>query len=271
MWTSTEVARAELRSRARKIWDLRERTYHLSAYKLGRKSWNGKPISDAKWFEWQSAGLTIADCETLGEIASSWMMARLEEHLNLSGSDRRNCCKAFCQETPHPHLGDAGVCALADGLRGETAFPMLRCLSLAITDMGDSAAQALAAAFCRGAIPHLVNLNVYGNRIGNTGLIALADSLRMLRPKLERLNLSMNAFDDEGFAAFVEAVPGAWPSLMDLTMFENAVTDVGCLAFASALKKGTMPALRQIDISGWHIRSGALFREADKRACKIHR
>ena len=72
-----------------------------------------------------------------------------------------------------------------------------------ITSTADSCLNAFHRSTLQFGLPYhetlLEQLSLSGNRIGNAGLIALAASLRLFRPKLWTFDVSSNAFDDEGF------------------------------------------------------------------------
>ena len=86
------------------------------------------------------------------------------------------------------------------------------------------------------------------------GLIALAPALRAL-PLLEGLYLRDNSIDnsigDDGVAALVAPGEGVLPSLERLDLEGNwDITDAGCASIVSAIQRGVLPALTNVELWG---------------------
>ena len=153
--------------------------------------------------------------------------------------------------------GDEGLPLLAAGLsRG--GLPSLTSLSLAAAGtyygdglIGDQAAGALAAALTKQPMPALRVLELWGNQIGDTGLLALVPVLRQM-PKLEVLIMYNNPFSDHGFAALIaQPMTGVLESLKILDIGGSVdLSDTSCVALTSALRSGGLPALDQVSLHG---------------------
>jgi len=222
----TEAALEELRQR------------HEAAKALCRKfDTSCAAVSKAAVLDWESSGLTVANCTALVDIVATNGLPRLEALL-LAGH-------GFSAE---------GVQALAESLGSDT-LPSLRLLNLdgnglgdlRVNGIGDVGASALGAALGRGALPRLEKLNLSVNRIGSAELTVLAPGLRAL-PQLKTLYLDSNGIGDDGVAALVAPGEGVLPSLEELSLKDNEVTDAGCSALTAALSSGAMPSLKRINL-----------------------
>jgi hypothetical protein len=156
---------------------------------------------------------------------------------------------------PEITAGPDGVRRLAAGL-GTGALPAVIELQIFGTHVGDAGASALAAALGQGALPRLKYLGLGNTAIGDAGLVALAPALRR-QPTLERLSLRGSPLGDEGLAALVAPPPpaGAPPTatggltkLEMLFLSETQITDAGCAALAAALNSGTLQALEHLNL-----------------------
>jgi len=188
-------------------------------------------LRDAKWVLSDGAALTADDMATLGMILTTTGLPRLED-LNLS----RN------------KFGDEGMQALCVGLGRAGAAPSLRRLTLYFVNFGPAGAEALATAFCRGAMPKLDHLDLNYNPIGNQGLDALAMPLRML-PALKTMMLVQCDIGDDGVASLVVNLGNNdFKELATLWLDCNNISYAGLNSVHAAVDHGMMPALK--DTSG---------------------
>jgi len=72
----------------------------------------------------------------------------------------------------------------------------------------------------------LTSLELFGNRIGNDGAIALADALKSGKSVLTSLNLKDNNIRNEGAAAIAEALKSGMAVLTNLNLADNALCGV---------------------------------------------
>ena len=224
-----------------------------------------KELHEAKLIHWYDKGLSATDLATLGMLGSVLpALMALVLYNKPSGAPGAP--------------GPSGVQRLGEGL-GAGALPAVKMLSIGNFHMGDAGASALAAALGQGALPRLEFLALNETAIGNAGLVALAPGLRRL-PTLDVINLSNNPLGDEGLAALVAPPPpagapppqtGVLTKLKDLHLRSTKVSDAGCATLASALKSGTLPALKSIELAGAFSSCSAAARAAVKEALEKSR
>ena len=173
-----------------------------------------------------NSGLTADDVATIGMILRSRGLPRLNTLFLAS----------------NPHIGDAGILALCEGLfRG--SVPSLRKLNIHSSQIGPVGAEALATALGRGALPGLCSLVLNSNSIGNQGTAALAAPLRKL-PALSRLRLARCDLGDEGLASLVTSLgKDDFKSLEVLSLVGNKITDAGTAKLVAAINAGGLPKL----------------------------
>jgi hypothetical protein len=116
----------------------------------------------------------------------------------------------------------------------------------------------VAGAIASGGLVALETLDFEGYLIGNTGMTAIMDAIK-LSPKNPSgalanciyLDLDTNAIGDDGMKAFSAAISsGALGSLIDLYLNQNRIKDNGISAFADAIKptpRNPMGALRSLE------------------------
>ena len=96
----------------------------------------------------------------------------------------------------------------------------------------------------RGSLGKLKELGLEGNQIGDAGMIAFADAIKVTPEnpmgalgKLQTLNLRWNQIGDEGMKAFSDAIAiGSLGNLVDLRLSGNKIGDAGMMPFADAIK-----------------------------------
>ena len=182
---------------------------------------------------------------------------------------------SYCSEVVLVNCGidDEGTEILANRLNTS----VLEKLVLDFNRISDSGAVALAGCIARCSVVQEVSIQC--NSIGNSGAIALADAL-VHCSSLRRLDLQGNGLGDEGAVAIVKATEGL-PNL-DLYLHNvniteegvervlehrastkiramvfgsscDAISDAGIDALRSALKCGTLPALKISDANIYNI------------------
>ena len=204
-----------------------------------------KELREARKVVWEVKGfflqLLVANLTRFGRLGA--VLPALE-HLVLR-FERRQC---FVQD---------GLHHLAKGL-GAGALPAVTWLQVSGSHVTDVDASALADALGRGAMPRLKSLWLTITAIGDTGLVALAPTLRRL-PALEHLSFIGSPFGDEGLAALVAPPPSFFlpqkqektqvlKTLAVLDFSHTEITDAGCDALAFALLSGVLPVLETVDV-----------------------
>lgn len=190
-------------------------------------------LLDAERLSWSSKHLTTNNLATLGKMLPNWLPSLERVELAMNG------------------IGDAGIDALCDGL-GRGALPSLRLLGLGGNCFGPQGAEALAAALRRGAMPKLEMLGLQGNPIGSQGVAALTTPLRKL-PALRFLRIGMCDIGDEGMASlFADDGKDDFKALEMLEIGFNGITDVGLAALLSAINRGAVPHLVELEAVTWN-------------------
>jgi len=146
------------------------------------------------------------------------------------------------------NLQDQGLRALADGGLQSNAQRLreLRLDGNAITWEG---AKALAGSMRRHPwSKQLQHLSLRWNRVGDKGLVSVAEAMQGLRcPKLRELDLIGNDIGGHGVQALAKALraQGA-PRLAKLSLAENRIGPVACKDLASALRVGSCPEMQDL-------------------------
>ena len=193
-----------------------------------------------------SKGLTTDHMATLGMI------------LRTNGLPQLRVLRLFKNS-----LGDAGACALCDGLSRGSA-PALRIIALGINGIGRVGAEALAAALSRGAMAKLEELGLSMSPISNQGMAALAVPLRTL-PLLKQLHVNNCEIGDEGVASLVANLgKDDFKALELLFIPMNNITGAGCARLVSTLDAFGMPKLGHVSLVGSY---GARANPASIEAC----
>ena len=164
--------------------------------------------------------------------------------------------------------GQGLLLALCEEL-GPGAAPSLRnlwiCFSLGLAD----AADAIAAALSRGAMPGLEELDLFASSLGNRGLAALAKPLRKL-PALKKLMLGRCKLGDEGVASLManlgkddfKELNELWLGADEAALDDNKLTDKSCDTLISALDDGAMPKLKRVVLTDYLANDGRLVLDA---------
>ena len=207
-------------SASRELWEqtqalrLQMRTDHEAATALCLKVeiQSCKELREAKWVSWSYRGLSTADLTTLGTLGS--VLPRLR-FLNLH-------CTG---------IGDAGLVALAPGLR---RLPALEVLLLRSNSFGDQGLAALVAPLplLAGALPPQP-----------TGVLA----------KLKGLDIHSTEVTDAGGASLAAAIDsGALPALENVSLGgQHLCRETGAVkAFASSASRAAVyEALAKIAVN----------------------
>lgn len=174
--------------------------------------------------------------EALQALAASPRLGRLRTlRLGQANLDHPPAWRAFAAMLRSGHLenltglGLAGNHLRTGGIQSLCRIPLLARL----TDLdleGNDARDAGAAAIAATDFPALRRLNLRANRLGNTGVRALAGSRRLGR--LQHLDLRSNDIGDGGLNALVASV--LFPRLTDLLLDENRITDASVEALAAS-------------------------------------
>jgi len=129
----------------------------------------------------------------------------------------------------YKNLGDAGVCRLAELLRGP--LKNVAVLDLSCTSIGSAGASTLAAAL-EGA-PSLRALDMSSNAVTDVGAVAFAKTLRG-NTSLQSLSLHACLVGDKGATALAEALHQN-VGLVELNLRQNYIGDSGAKALAGAI------------------------------------
>ena len=127
-------------------------------------------------------------------------------------------------------------------------------------NVGDDGMKVISLCIANGSLPNLKSLFLTNNYIGDTGMTAFADALRMVPSvalaNLEELSLSRNLIGDTGMMAFAKAIKptdkspmGPLASLKYLKLGGNKIGDVGMETFADAIASGAMGSLLSLNLA----------------------
>ena len=129
-------------------------------------------------------------------------------------------------------------------------------IQLSRRELGDRGAQELAAAMGIGALSQCEKLSLDGNKIGDAGVIALAQVFKPVSAGgamslCQVLKLGWNNIGDAGITAFAKAIKpaskggsGAMANLKDLYFWFNQIGDAGLSALADACAGGALAQCR---------------------------
>lgn len=128
--------------------------------------------------------------------------------------------------------------------------------------VGDVGIKALAMAIKQnkprpgnpGMLTSLRELRLFGNRIGDEGMVALADALGerpMLCRNLEELWLQSNLIGDRGLTYTVELLfNGSMVKLRRLLLSDNQIGNAGVAVLGKALNRGALGKLKKLSLQG---------------------
>jgi len=105
-----------------------------------------------------------------------------------------------------------------------------------------------------GMLTQLTDLRLFGNSIGDEGLIALSMAFggrMVLCRNLEHLWLNDNYIGDKGLCFMVDTLfNGGMVNLKQLLLADNIISNAGSESLADALKRGALAKLRKLSLSG---------------------
>jgi Ran GTPase-activating protein (RanGAP) involved in mRNA processing and transport len=132
-------------------------------------------------------------------------------------------------------LGDDGAGLLGSYLSRKDVEWKIRSLNLATNDITDRGAVLLATGLSRMRCDRLQSLDLSRNRIGNDGLIAIANAVS--HSFLQKLSLHHNRFDAKGVTYLASLLKGGTlRSLLNLDLSNNSIRDTGVFWIAQALR-----------------------------------
>ncbi|XP_059817322.1 NACHT, LRR and PYD domains-containing protein 3-like [Hypanus sabinus] len=131
----------------------------------------------------------------------------------------------------HNDLGDSGVKLVSAALRN----PESKIQELGLREVGltDSGAEDLVSTL--SAKPSLTELNLSGNKLGDSGVKLVSVALRNPECKIQTLGLRNVGLTDSGVEDLVSAL-STKPSLTDLDLSENKLGDSGVKLVSAALR-----------------------------------
>ena len=111
--------------------------------------------------------------------------------------------------------------------------------------VGDVGVTALASACATGALASVSTLNLFGNQIGDDGMKSFSSALSMGAMALTVLHLGGNNITDDGLATLMPLMQKDG-KLSNLTAFSigKGITDKGMIEFSNLLATGAMAQLK---------------------------
>ncbi|XP_072133666.1 NACHT, LRR and PYD domains-containing protein 12-like isoform X7 [Mobula birostris] len=141
-------------------------------------------------------------------------------------------------------LGDSGVKLVSAALRNpECKIQKLELDSVGLTDSG---AEDLVSAL--STKPALTELDLSGNKLGDSGVKLVSEALRNPECKVQKLRLNHVGLTDSGVEDLVSAL-STNPSLIELDLVSNSLTDRSVPALRHLLL--TLPSLKQIRLRNY--------------------
>ncbi|XP_072133018.1 NACHT, LRR and PYD domains-containing protein 3-like isoform X1 [Mobula birostris] len=141
-------------------------------------------------------------------------------------------------------LGDSGVKLVSAALRNlECKIQKLELDSVGLTDSG---AKDLVSAL--STKPSLTELDLSGNKLGDSGVKLVSEALRNPKCKVQKLRLNHVGLTDSGVEDLVSAL-STNPSLIELDLVSNSLTDRSVPALRHLLL--TLPSLKQIRLRNY--------------------
>ncbi|XP_060759887.1 NLR family CARD domain-containing protein 3-like [Neoarius graeffei] len=155
-------------------------------------------------------------------------------------------------------VSDEGCAALSSALRSNPSH--LRDLNLFFNKLGDSGVKRLCTVLEN---PHckLETLRFWGCGVSDEGCAALSSALRSNPSHLRHLNLSSNKLGDSGVKRLCAVLENPHCKLETLRLCDCGVSDEGCAALSSALRSNPSH-LRDLDLSRNKLRDSGV-----KRLC----
>lgn len=156
------------------------------------------------------------------------------------------------------HVGDEGVCVLADMLLAG-GLCSLESLDLSANALGDEGMRTLSTVVARGLLCRCESLLLSNNLVGNSGLLSLCAALRHCPlERLLHLHLNSNGIGDDGIVAFARAVCARrrpLPRIQNIGLAFNPMSDVGHEALAQSVSSGSLANLRRVALRSTSIAS----------------
>ncbi|XP_072892422.1 NACHT, LRR and PYD domains-containing protein 3-like isoform X1 [Hemitrygon akajei] len=142
----------------------------------------------------------------------------------------------------HNKLGDSGVKLVSAALRN----PECKIQKLELGDVGltDCGAEDLASALSTN--PSLMELDLSGNKLGDSGMKLVSEALRNPECKIQKLGLMEVGLTDSGAEDLVSTL-STNPSLTELNLVGNLLTDRSVPALCRLIL--TLPSLERIRLS----------------------
>ncbi|XP_072892641.1 NACHT, LRR and PYD domains-containing protein 12-like isoform X2 [Hemitrygon akajei] len=169
----------------------------------------------------------IGLCDTIKRLDLEYCHIQCEEIQRLGPGLHK------CQELrlSNNELGDSGVKLVSAALRNpECKIQKLRLYRVRLTDSG---AEDLASALSTN--PSLTELNLGGNKLGDSGVKLVSAALRNLECKIQKLELFSVGLTDSGAEDLVSAL-STNPSLTELNLGGNKLGDSGVKLVSVALR-----------------------------------
>ncbi|XP_059814591.1 NACHT, LRR and PYD domains-containing protein 3-like isoform X4 [Hypanus sabinus] len=181
--------------------------------------------------------LTPIDCAVLSHaivLCDTIKHLNLQDcHIQCEGIQRLGSGLHKCQELSlnNNKLGDSGVKLVSAALRN----PECKIQRLWLRDVGltDSGAEDLVSALSTN--PSLTELNLSGNKLGDSGVKLVSAALRNPECKIQRLWLRDVGLTDSGAEDLVSAL-STNPSLTVLNLSDNKLGDSGVKLVSAALR-----------------------------------
>ena len=120
--------------------------------------------------------------------------------------------------------------------------------SRACLNIDNAHMKSFSIACAYGALAHIDRLDLYHNKIGDTGMKAFSGALASgALANLKKLYLSRNNIGDAGIIAFSGAIAtGALDSVIEFRIEVNKITRPGMFALSRALASGAMRSLKTL-------------------------
>ncbi|XP_072891263.1 NACHT, LRR and PYD domains-containing protein 3-like isoform X2 [Hemitrygon akajei] len=193
--------------------------------------------------------LTPIDCTVLSHVIG---LCDTIKHLDLGNCDIQ--CEGIQRLGPGLHkcqelrlndnkLGDSGV-KLVSAALGNPECKIQR-LGLGYVGLTDSGAEDLTSAVSTN--PSLTELNLSGNKLGDSGVKLVSAALRNPECKIQKLRLDKVGLTDSGAKDLVSAL-STNPSLTELSLGSNSLTDRSVPALRHLIL--THPSLGRIGLGG---------------------
>ena len=143
----------------------------------------------------------------------------------------------------------AGVARLENGIQLD-ALRFGLGISLGLSHRGIFDELMIVLAHTMGSMGKLAYLYLYGNQIGDEGMVAFSAAISSgsLRA-LESLDLSSNQNGDVGMIEFSRSIPiGSLRALTYLDLEQNQIGDPGMIEFSRSIAIGSLPALALVEL-----------------------